>query len=192
MFSSKIRMTMRMYILNLLKGKINPEYILYPQDSGSLLYPSVTFCTKYIWQSFPGVLVILLPLKRVVRGKRIFPLESSVTVSFCHFCFVWRCWSCWTRTNPWTLRPWRPLLRRIIGAETRLLWGTVLFFHLRCFKSLTKERLKINWVWTKNNSRCLVSSATKMLSTSPSRATLLVARKQVSSLQTPIELGYMR
>ena len=27
----------------------------YPQDSGSLLYPSVTFCTKYIWQSFPGV-----------------------------------------------------------------------------------------------------------------------------------------
>ena len=46
---------MRMYILNLLKGKISPEYILYPQDSGSLLYPSVTFCTKYIWQSFPGV-----------------------------------------------------------------------------------------------------------------------------------------
>ena len=27
----------------------------YSQDSGSLLYPSVTFCTKYIWQSFPGV-----------------------------------------------------------------------------------------------------------------------------------------
>ena len=28
-------------------------------DSGSLRYPSVTFCTKYIWESFPGVLEIL-------------------------------------------------------------------------------------------------------------------------------------
>ena len=65
MFSSKIRMTMRMYIVNLLKGKISPEYILYPQDSGSLLYPSVTFCTKYIWQSFPGV-------RKFSRGEQVF------------------------------------------------------------------------------------------------------------------------
>ena len=37
----------------------------YPQDSGSLLYPSVTFCTKYIWQSFPGV-------RRIFKGSRVF------------------------------------------------------------------------------------------------------------------------
>ena len=28
-------------------------------DNGALLYPSITFCTKYIWQTFPGVLEIL-------------------------------------------------------------------------------------------------------------------------------------
>ena len=40
-------------------------FILYPQDSGSLLYPSVTFCTKYIWQSFPGV-------RKIFEGKGVF------------------------------------------------------------------------------------------------------------------------
>ena len=29
------------------------------EDSGSLLYPSVTFCPKYIWEGFPGVMEIL-------------------------------------------------------------------------------------------------------------------------------------
>ena len=28
-------------------------------DSGTLRYPSITFCTKYVWESFPGVLEIL-------------------------------------------------------------------------------------------------------------------------------------
>ncbi len=28
-------------------------------DNGTLMYPSVTFCTKYIWQDFPGVMEIL-------------------------------------------------------------------------------------------------------------------------------------
>ena len=66
---------MRMYILNLLKGKISPEYILYPQDSGSLLYPSVTFCTKYIWQSFPGV-------SELFEGKGFFPLKVLLQSPF--------------------------------------------------------------------------------------------------------------
>ena len=51
-FLIRIRMVMR----------IDNEY---PQDSGSLLYPSVTFCTKYIWQSFPGV-------RRFFKGRRVF------------------------------------------------------------------------------------------------------------------------
>ena len=29
------------------------------EDSGTLLYPSITFCTKYIWEGFPGVMEIL-------------------------------------------------------------------------------------------------------------------------------------
>ena len=29
------------------------------EDSGTLLYPSITFCTKNIWEGFPGVMEIL-------------------------------------------------------------------------------------------------------------------------------------
>ena len=29
------------------------------EDSGTLLYPSITFCPKYIWEGFPGVMEIL-------------------------------------------------------------------------------------------------------------------------------------
>ncbi|XP_023331127.1 uncharacterized protein LOC111703419 [Eurytemora carolleeae] len=28
-------------------------------DNGKLMYPSITFCTKYIWQDFPGVMEII-------------------------------------------------------------------------------------------------------------------------------------
>ena len=29
------------------------------EDSGTLLYPSITFCAKYIWEGFPGVMELL-------------------------------------------------------------------------------------------------------------------------------------
>ena len=29
------------------------------EDTGTLLYPSITICPKYIWENFPGVLEIL-------------------------------------------------------------------------------------------------------------------------------------
>ena len=51
--------------------------------------------------------------------QRIFMKVESFGTS----CPVPRCSSCWTRTNRWTLTPWRPLLRRTIGAEIRFQWG---------------------------------------------------------------------
>ena len=46
-------------------------------DNGKLMYPSITFCTKYIWQDFPGVMEIINNNKsidyqvRLFKGKRV-------------------------------------------------------------------------------------------------------------------------
>ena len=138
---------MRMYILNLLKGKISPEYILYPQDSGSLLYPSVTFCTKYIWQSFPGVLVILLPLKRVVRGKRIFFLLKFCYSLFLSLLLCLKVLELLNKNKSLDFEALKAFAQEDYWSRDKVAVRNRFFsLHLRCFKSLTGERLKINWV----------------------------------------------
>ena len=137
-FFSKIRMTMRMYILNLLKGKISPEYILYPQDSGSLLYPSVTFCTKYIWQSFPGV------------SKLFFPLKFSYSLSSLNLLSLLLCLKVLELLNKnksLDFEALKTFAQEDFWSRDKVAVRNRFFsLHLRCFKSLTGERLKINWV----------------------------------------------
>ena len=75
------------------------------QDSGTLLYPSVTFCPKYTWKTFPGVKKYCHDGERHWWANFNFDAKRS-----------WR-WS--TRMCPWILKPWRSTPGWIIGTLTR-------------------------------------------------------------------------
>ena len=45
-----------------LRNLIFPLTFFFKKDSGKLLYPSVTFCPKYTWKTFPGVSKIALKI----------------------------------------------------------------------------------------------------------------------------------
>ena len=115
--------------------------------------------------------------------------------SFGTSCPVPRCSSCWTRTNRWTLTPWRHLLRRTIGAEIRSQWGRHIFLDPRRY--LQSLLSPTNWptatitrahksCWEEQdcalnvNPRFSASSATRTWWRSRSLATQWEAQKQVT------------
>ena len=81
------------------------------QDSGSLLYPSVTFCTKYIWQVSRTVFLVFLIILVIIISRTII-LTDIIRASLEFLSYS-------TRTSRWTSRTSRTLPRQITGAGTR-------------------------------------------------------------------------
>ena len=63
-----------------------PEFLKFQfffcKDSGKLLYPSVTFCPKYTWKTFPGVSKIVLKIYRCIKSKTLHKRPPVKGLSF--------------------------------------------------------------------------------------------------------------
>ena len=79
------------------------------KDSGTLLYPSVTFCPKYTWKTFPGV--------NFLYRSKSWKFVCNIGISF--KTHLWRWWKWLTRMSLWTLKPWRNMPGWIIGRWKR-------------------------------------------------------------------------
>ena len=62
-----------------------PLTFFFYKDSGKLLYPSVTFCPKYTWKTFPGVSKIVLKIYRCIKSKTLHNRPPVKGLSFYNF-----------------------------------------------------------------------------------------------------------